>query len=53
MANYKRKKSRKNVVCTMCTSHRWKGNSSAGGCGIGARHKGMGRRANSRKEWLR
>lgn len=24
--NYKRKKSKRNVRCSMCTPHRWKGN---------------------------
>lgn len=26
--NYKRKKSRRNVRCTICTTHRWKGNAA-------------------------
>jgi hypothetical protein len=26
MANFKRGKSKRNVVCTMCTEHRWRGN---------------------------
>jgi hypothetical protein len=26
--NHKRKKSKRNVKCTLCTPHRWKGNSS-------------------------
>jgi len=26
MANYKRKRSRRQVRCTLCTPHRWKGN---------------------------
>lgn len=26
MANYKRKKSKKNVRCTLCTTYRWMGN---------------------------
>lgn len=25
--NHKRKKSKRNVKCTMCTTHRWAGNS--------------------------
>jgi hypothetical protein len=28
MANHKRKKSKRNVRCTMCTQDRWKGNAS-------------------------
>ncbi len=28
MANYRRKKSKRKVKCTMCTPHRWYGNSS-------------------------
>jgi len=28
MANFKRKRNRRQVRCTMCTQHRWKGNSS-------------------------
>ena len=28
MANHKRKKSKRNVRCTMCTTDRWKGNGS-------------------------
>jgi hypothetical protein len=27
MANFKRKKSKRQVKCTICTTHRWKGNS--------------------------
>lgn len=27
MANHKRKKSKRNVKCCMCTTHRWQGNS--------------------------
>ena len=27
MANHKRKKSKRSVKCTMCTQHRWQGNS--------------------------
>ena len=27
MANFKRKKSKRSVRCTMCTQHRWLGNS--------------------------
>lgn len=26
MANFKRKKSKRQVRCTLCTKHRWKGN---------------------------
>lgn len=26
MANHKRKKSKRNVKCTLCTPHRWLGN---------------------------
>lgn len=26
MANHKRKKSKRTVKCTLCTTHRWKGN---------------------------
>lgn len=28
MANFKRKKCKKNVKCTICTTHRWLGNRS-------------------------
>lgn len=34
MANFKRKRSRKQVRCTLCTPHRWKGN-KAGPSGDG------------------
>lgn len=27
MANHKRKRSKRSVKCTMCTQHRWMGNS--------------------------
>lgn len=29
MANFKRKKSKRTVKCTICTKYRWRGNSSA------------------------
>jgi hypothetical protein len=28
MANFKRKKSKRNVRCTICTKYRWRGNST-------------------------
>lgn len=27
MSNFKRKKSRRQIRCSLCTKHRWKGNS--------------------------
>jgi hypothetical protein len=27
MANFKRRKSRRSIRCTLCTPHRWRGNS--------------------------
>jgi len=43
MANFKRKKCRRQVRCTLCTDVRWRGNSSR-------RHKGQLRRPRNDKQ---
>lgn len=43
MANWKRKKCRKRVRCTLCTDVRWLGNKSSRLKGQGKRHKNESR----------
>lgn len=42
MANFKRKRCKRQVRCTICTTHRWKGNGAS-------RHSEKGKRTRERQ----